>query len=120
MLAPYAPFSTTQMLPESCAQSALGLATRIPPMFVVSCHQVHMRNGAMSAFSGLRGIAESDYNRRQARFTNSLRRSSRQMKKIFTAPGVISKIVTMADRTIRIQVDCQEMNPGEEVVMVQA
>jgi len=42
------------------------------------------------------------------------------MKKIFTAPGVISKIVTMADRTIRIQVDCQEMNPDEEVVILQA
>ena len=42
------------------------------------------------------------------------------MKKIFTAPGVISKIVTMADRTIRIQVDCQEMNPDEEVVILHA
>ena len=42
------------------------------------------------------------------------------MKKIFTAPGVISKIVTMADRTIRVQVDCQEMNPDEEVVILQA
>ena len=30
------------------------------------------------------------------------------------APATISKVVTMADRTIRLNVDCQEMSPQEE------
>ena len=37
----------------------------------------------------------------------------------YTAPATISKIITMADRCLRLQVDCQEMPPEHEALMFQ-
>ena len=42
------------------------------------------------------------------------------MKDIFKAPAVISKIATMADRTIRLQVDCQEMSADDEAIVLKS
>jgi len=42
------------------------------------------------------------------------------MKNIFKAPATISKILTMADRTIRLQVDCQEMSAEDEAIVLKA
>lgn len=40
------------------------------------------------------------------------------MKKTFQAPAQISKITTMADNTLRLQIDCQEMQPDDESVLL--
>jgi len=42
------------------------------------------------------------------------------MTNIFKAPAIISKISTMADRTIRLQCDCQEMDSGDEAIILKA
>ena len=42
------------------------------------------------------------------------------MSKTFTAPGTISKITTMADNTLRLQVDCQEMPADQEAIVLKA
>ena len=42
------------------------------------------------------------------------------MKDIFKAPATISKITTMADRTIRLQIDCQEMSVEDEAIVLKS
>lgn len=39
------------------------------------------------------------------------------MDKIYQAPAQISKITTMSDKTLRLQVDCQEISPDEEALI---
>jgi len=39
------------------------------------------------------------------------------MKKIFQSPAFISRISTMEDKTIRLHIDCQEMNPESEATL---
>ena len=38
--------------------------------------------------------------------------------KRFQAPAIVSKITTMSDNTLRLQVDCQEMPAGDEVIII--
>lgn len=40
------------------------------------------------------------------------------MDKIFQAPAIITGIKTMADNTLRVQVDCQEMPPEIEAIVL--
>ena len=40
------------------------------------------------------------------------------MKKLLKAPATISKITTMEDRVLRLQVDCQEMTPEDEATLL--
>lgn len=41
-------------------------------------------------------------------------------KKLFQAQAIISKIVTLHDKTLRLQVDCLEMNSQDEAVLFSA
>lgn len=40
------------------------------------------------------------------------------MKKLLKAPATISKITTMEDRVLRLQVDCQEMTTEDEAILL--
>lgn len=40
------------------------------------------------------------------------------MQEIYQAPGIITKILTMADNTLRVQIDCQEMNFENEAILI--
>lgn len=40
--------------------------------------------------------------------------------KTFKAPAVISKIMSMADNSLRLQMDCQEMSPEDEAIVLGA
>ena len=40
------------------------------------------------------------------------------MNEYYQAPGIITKIITMADNTLRVQTDCQEMNFENEAILM--
>lgn len=42
----------------------------------------------------------------------------KEQKQLLKAPGTISKITTMEDRVLRLQIDAQEMTPEDEAVLL--